>query len=97
MFNFWKPYPKKKPKKSGWYLCSIRFGTTYLTEYIMDLYYDAEHDVWKDDRRINVFQLYTVIDALGKHVYRDETCIRNDVVAFKRLPHTYRFGKKEGE
>lgn len=89
MFNKWKPYPKYKPKDRGWYICSIRYGEEKGQAYVMDLFWDNEKEVWKDNRRINVFQLYDVFGCDGQ-IYQDNTCIRNDVIAFKKLPKIYR-------
>lgn len=96
MFNRWKPYPKYKPKEKGWYVCSIRYGEEKEQAYVMDLFWDDEKELWKDNRRINVFKEYDVFgynDETGmqdKKMYSDNHCIRNDVIAFKRLPKIYR-------
>lgn len=98
MFNFWKSYPKHKPSKRGWYICSIRYGEEPDQAYVMDLFWDEEKEIWKDNRRINVFELYDVMgydsdpaNPSHKHqIYSDNTCIRNDVIAFKKLPKIYK-------
>lgn len=97
MFNRWKPYPKYKPKKQGWYICSIRYGEEEGQAYVMDLWWNEKLERWQDNRRINVFQLYEVF-GYGKkinrnekmRIYYDNTCYRNDVIAFKRLPKIYK-------
>lgn len=89
MFNRWKPYPKNKPKERGWYICSIRYGEEKGQAYVMDLFWDETKEVWKDNRRINVFQTYDVFGCDGQ-IYSDNTCVRNDVIAFKKLPKIYR-------
>lgn len=98
MFNRWKPYPKNKPPKRGWYMCSIRYGDDPGEAYVMDLFWDEKREVWKDNRRLNVFQEYEVygygmniIDqTVKKRIYHDNLCERNDVIAFKRMPKIYR-------
>lgn len=98
MFNNWKPYPKYKPKESGWYCCSIRYGKDLDEAYVMDLWWDDENKLWKDNRRLNVFHTYDVYgygdstDSKTEKIklYKDYLCIRNDVIAFKKLPKIYK-------
>lgn len=98
MFNRWKPFPKNKPKKSGWYTCSMRFSERPEDAYTMDLFWDEKREVWKDNRRLNVFQCYEVYgwcnnildQPVKKQLFYDYLCERNDVIAFKRCPKIYR-------
>lgn len=98
MFNRWKPYPKYEPKEKGWYICSIRYGEEPDQAYVMDLWWDDIRKVWKDNRRINVFQTYDVYgwgsNIIGnpekKRIYNDGLCERKDVIAFKRPPKIYK-------
>ena len=99
MFNRWKPYPMNKPAKRGWYICSIRYGEDPDQAYVMELFWDEIREVWRDNRRINVFQEYEVYgygeniinQTVKKRLYTDNLCERNDVVAFKRMPKIYRW------
>ena len=98
MFNRWKPYPKYKPEKRGWYICSIRYGKDPDQAYVMDLFWEDRREVWRDNRRINVFQEYDVygygMDIRGnnvkKQLYYDNLCEREDVIAFKKMPKIYK-------
>lgn len=98
MFSRWKPYPKNEPKEKGWYICSIRYGEEPEQAYVMDLWWDSTTRVWKDNRRLNVFQEYEVygygkniIDKPVKQIlYNDNLCYRGDVIAFKKLPKIYK-------
>ena len=98
MFNRWKPFPKYKPKKRGWYICSSRYGEEPGEAYVMDLFWDEKREVWKDNRRIDVFQSYEVYgwgnnildQAVKKQLFYDNFCERTDVIAFKRCPKIYR-------
>ena len=47
----WIPYPKSKPKKSGDYLCIIKYGNHRFNRCVMLLYYDHKKDIWKDCKR----------------------------------------------
>lgn len=98
MFNMWKPYPKHIPKARGWYICSIRYGEEPGQAYVMDLFWDDERKLWKDNRRANVFQTYKVIGwgtdlrdrPCETQIWHDNLCERKDVIAFKRLPKIYK-------
>ena len=92
IFNFWKLYPKHKPEKSGWYICSIRYGHEKSQAYVMDLWYDLDKDTWFDNRRRDVYSTYKVYgysditNKFDKRIYSDHLCIREDLYAWKRMP-----------
>lgn len=100
MFNRWKPYPKHKPEERGWYQCSIRYGEEKDQAYVMDLWWDDKKEIWRDNRRLDVFNSYDVYgygdftDALSRQMkkllHKDNLCERDDVIAFKKLPKIYR-------
>lgn len=94
MLNRWRPYPKYKPKKDGWYICSIKYNDDEDSEYVMDLYYYSRLDEWRDNRRLDVYNSYEVRNYKGEKMYRDNLCTRKDVIAFKKLPKTYKRRKK---
>lgn len=88
---------KTNLKKRGWYICSIRYGEEKGQAYVMDLFWDEEKEIWKDNRRINVFNLYKVLgygsimdNCIEKRLYYDNLCERTDVIAFKKLPKIYK-------
>lgn len=96
LFNRWRQYPKYKPEESGWYVCAIRFhfcGDEYQS-YVMDLYWDSDKEIWKDNRRLNVFELYDVYGYGTENekikLYKDGSCYRDDVIAWKKCPSIYR-------
>lgn len=97
----WFEYPKKKPKKDGWYQCTVDFEIDkeyhIYQSYVMDLYYYAEKDKWRDNRKQSVFNVYEVYgcckgpngsDALER-IYTGNDCVRDDVIAWKNLPKPY--------
>lgn len=96
--NRWNEYPKKKPAKDGWYQCSVRYGNEPGEAYVMDLFYYADKDIWRDNRRQGVFNIYEVYrpckgpdgNAAMERIYHDHLCIRDDVIAWKNLPKIYR-------
>lgn len=100
MFNRWRKYPKRKPKKVGWYQCTVRYGSELENSKVMDLYFDTiDGGKWIDDRRQNVFDGYKVYMA-GRpametnRIYTDSLCERGFVVAWKNMPKGYKGGKK---
>lgn len=95
LFNRWRPYPKYKPDSDGWYICSIKYGDRDSQEYVMDLWYDVVNDKWKDNRRQDVYNCYTVTNYEGNKMYSDNLCIRKDVIAFKNIPKTYKTKRKK--
>lgn len=100
IFNRWRKYPRRKPRKEGWYQCTVRYGYDGEEESIivMDLYFWFAPDrggVWVDRRRKEVFEGYKVyypcraaIDY--NRVWEDSLCERVDVMAWKKLPRVYR-------
>ena len=96
MFNMWNPYPRNKPKKRGWYICSIRYGENPCQDYVMDLFWDEKIEQWKDNRRLDVYNTYKVYGYNNetrledKRIYKDNVCFRTDVIAFKKLPKIYK-------
>lgn len=99
IFNNWRPYPKYKPKRDGWYQCTIRHGENMEKAYVTDLLYKARLDKWIDVHHQNVFEGYRVFKSHGPlaedlRVHTDRLCVRDSVVAWRKLPRVYRGGKK---
>lgn len=96
---FWKLFSKKKPKKNGWYLCTVEVPGQQ--RYIMDLYWYGELERFKDNRRQNVFDTHKVFTqnpfTPGQYIeyrlYTEHLCDRTDnVIAWRKLPKTYMRG-----
>ena len=98
LFNFWRRYPRRKPKESGFYLCTIQMDED---RYLLILFYSANKDKWIDIRRQKVFDGYVVYKVCRapieeNRVYTDGLCDRTEeVIAWKRLPKIY-VSKKKG-
>lgn len=98
MFNRWKPFPKYKPKEKGWYQCSIRYGEEPDEAYVMDLWWNDKLEVWKDNRRLHVFEIHEVYGwgtdirdkPIKERIRYDHLCERDDVIAFRKLPKIYK-------
>lgn len=86
IFNFWRNYPRFKPKKEAAYLCTLEDGS------VMILYYSEWVDEWIDSSRQSVFDGYQVyMSGRGQiedtRVYSDGLCDRTrSVMAWKKLP-----------
>lgn len=94
---WWNKVIKKKPKKSGWYICTVEVPGQQ--RYVMDLWYNNSTGRWLDNRRQQIFNDYEVYgynDETGKNDKRLSTislCDRtNSVVAWRKLPKTYMKG-----
>lgn len=99
IFDNWKSYPKHKPKRDGWYQCTIRHGENMEKAYVTDLLYKARLDKWIDIHRQSVFEGYKVYKGHKEtseesRVYTDKLCVRDSVVAWKKLPRVYKGGKR---
>ena len=92
---FWRKYPRRAPKKSGRYLCTIcrpcyknDFGEVFHQAYVMILFYDAPNDRFIDMARQAVFSKYKVFsdDQLSDVLTSDSLVDRTDQVsAWKKL------------
>lgn len=48
LFNFWRKYPFWKPKKAGWYQCTVMYGSGFASSKVMDLYFTPYEDIAVD-------------------------------------------------
>lgn len=99
---FWKKFINKKPKKDGWYLCTVLFpftkdfdGSDVYQTYVMDLYWYCDKQKFLDNRVGQIFDMYEVIGygqnnkvkILKEEYHYDRTY---HVVAWRRLPKPYK-------
>lgn len=85
----WIPFPENIPSYRGWYSCTIRYGTNQKQTYVMDLFWDDELNEWHDNRRMDVFNTYSVYNLKNELLHDDYYCKREDVIAFKPMPDVY--------
>lgn len=97
LFNTWRPFPKEKPEKDGWYQCTVE--EPGQCRYVMNLYWYGEKERFKDDLRRDVFGSYDIYDYdkethfYDKQIFFDQFCDRTeDVVAWKMMPKAYMVG-----
>lgn len=100
MSFIWKKFPNAKPRKDGWYQCTLAFesdrtifGETVYQTYVMDLYWYSDKGSFCDNRRQNVFDIYQVFsdETLSKKIDTDRLVDRtNNVVAWRRLHRPYK-------
>lgn len=102
IFNFWRPYRFFKPRKDGWYLCTVQDGYGVNEPKVLYLYFRKWDQRWINDTRQTVFDGYKVYES-GKapiedyRVLTDIYCERYDVVAWKKLPWCYIWSKFKGD
>lgn len=95
MFNRWRKYPRKKPKEFGWYQCTVDCSDDRRKFKVMDLYFDANHNLWLDLRRQNVFDGYKTYHVSRAPIeenryWTDSLCDRTlAVVAWRKLPKPF--------
>ena len=95
IFNRWRKYPNHKPKKDGWYQCTVQHGFGIDQLRVMDLYFcTIDRECWLDKRRRQVFDGYKVYKPSrapidDNRVWEDGLCERNDVLAWRNLPRVY--------
>lgn len=99
IFNRWRKYPRRKPKESKWYQCTIICGENCENRRVMDLYFNANDNTWLDLRRKNVFEGYKIYHISRAPIeenryWSDALCDRTlAVIAWRKLPKPY--GQKE--
>lgn len=99
----WKLFPNKRPKESGWYLCTVENGSRIP----MLLYYNVGSGTFTDQTRASVFRTYEVMvtkqlentanteyimpdNERMERIYTDEGCDRTaNVIAWKDEPRVY--------
>ena len=87
----WERFDKKKPKKDGWYICTVEAENQL--RYTMDLYWYSDRQQFRDNRRQDVFNSYDVYGDKNKKLYSEKLCNRtDDVIAWKKQPRTYMRG-----
>lgn len=106
IFNRWRKYPKKKPKESGWYTCTVQDILDPDKRKTMDLYFElAYRGRWIDTRRSTVFEGYKVYQPCRyvteeNRVWEDNLCDMTIwVLAWKKQeePWMKGVGKKKNE
>ena len=94
IFGFWRPCWLTRPKKNGWYLCTLESGR------VLQLYFDTGYGgKWIDRQRKSVFDGYKCYKAgreplAYNRVFEDGLCERINVIAWMKLPRRYGWWKK---
>lgn len=101
LFNRWRVFAEEKPKKNGWYQCTVEVPG--MQRYVMDLFWYDEVERFKDNRVQNVFNDYDVYayndvtHEYDKPINTNNLCDRTDnVIAWKKISKSYmkRFEEK---
>lgn len=56
MFNPWRKYPNTKPRKSGWYICTVEIPNK--ERYTMELYYEKISDNFIDKKGVKMAEIF---------------------------------------
>lgn len=101
LFNFWRRYPDKKPKASGFYYCSVAKWDGEDREVFLGrvLYYKESTGKWIDSFRQSVFDQYFVyrVEPKTEDLLLSTDCMcdwTEDVVAWKRVPRAKKIRRK---
>jgi hypothetical protein len=86
----WKNFFKKKPKESGWYMCTVEVKNQQ--RYTMSLYWYLKEQRFIDNIRENVCRTYDVRSCTGKRIYDIGQDRTYDVVAWRKIPKPYMKG-----
>lgn len=87
----WNLFSEKKPKKNGWYQCTVEVPG--LQRYVMDLYWYSETQRFKDNRRQDVFSTYSVYNKDHELMHNESLCDRtHSVIAWRNMPKPYMKG-----
>ena len=93
----WHRFDKKKPKKNGWYQCTVEVPG--LQRYVMDLYWYSKCQRFKDIRRLDIFESYKVYGwndethKQDKLLTSNRLCDRTEnVIAWRKMPRAYMKG-----
>lgn len=95
IFSRWRRYPKRKPRKNGFYLCTVIHPYDDSINMVMILKYSKESDKWTNTFRKAVFDGYVVYKPCrapieDNRVYSDGLCrLTENVVAWRKLPNGY--------
>lgn len=101
MLNLWRPIWLCIPRKSGWYLCTIKYGYDLDRIKTIELYFNRYLLKWSDPRRQTVFEGYRVFSyskmlVESNRIYTDSDCTFTNILAWKRLPKPYGWIRKRG-
>ena len=91
LFNRWRELSKEKPKKDGWYLCTLQ--TPGVDRHVEQLYWYGEIQQFKNKE---IVDLYNSCDVYAyNRVTHDYDILLKDhrtddqIIAWKHLPRVY--------
>lgn len=86
----WKRFAKSKPKKDGWYICTVEVENRQ--RYVMELYWYSNRQKFIDNIRDDVCETYTVLAYNGERLHDIGQDRTNEVVAWRKNPKAYMRG-----
>lgn len=93
MFNRWRKFPKVKPPKDGWYLCTVEVSGQQ--RYTMNLHWYKDRGIngkFIDNIRANVCESYTVLGYNGDRLTNIGQDRTDNVITWKKIPKPYMRG-----
>jgi len=86
----WKKFIEEKPKKNGWYSCTVEVKGQQ--RYVMNLYLYPEKNKFIDNIRESVCYTHRVVSHSGERIYDIGQDRTGDVIAWAELPSPYMIG-----
>ena len=92
LFNTWQRFPEEKPKKDGWYLCTLE--TPGVDRHVEQLYWYGDIQQFKNKQIVDIY-LSCDVYAYNRTTHEYDILLRDHttddkLIAWKRLPKPYR-------
>lgn len=92
LFNSWRDFEKEKPKKDGWYLCTLE--TPVVDRHVEQLYWYGDIQQFKNKQIVDIYSSCDVY-AYNRVTHEYDILLKDHrtddkIVAWKKLPKPYR-------
>lgn len=92
LFNKWRVLSEKKPKKDGWYLCTVELVDG--ERHIEQLYWYGEIQQFKNKQVVDIYSTCDVY-AYNRVTHEYDILVKDyiskeQVIAWKKLPRVYK-------
>lgn len=92
LFNKWRVLSEEKPKKDGWYLCTVKLSDGDC--HIEQLYWYGEIQQFKNKQVVDIYSTCDVY-AYNRVTHEYDILVkdyipREQVIAWKKLPRVYK-------
>lgn len=76
----WHKFKNYKPKKDGWYICTVE--VCQQQRYVMLLYWYSDQNKFIDNNRQNIFDTYRVLNYASEELKSCSLCDRTSGVIY---------------